>query len=135
MTSHLSPEVLAALDGAEAFVRGFDGDEIQGEVPGRILRQIAVARLPWRVPRHPGDDLVAQYLRKGGELGFVTIRQYGDSYEVAAFIPGLLVQLPGDTPKTEPEVSRWHKDQGDAAWAFNDMVLEAVEDGWEKVER
>lgn len=135
MTTKLPQLVLDAMDEAESFIRGFEDDETQGDVPGKILALIAAARLPWRdndwTPDHT-DTLLEIKLRKGEEHGFIRVRQWGEKMLVETFVPGREVCNEGDTPKTEPERTDWFTDRLGAAGCV-DMILDGLgKQGWVK---
>lgn len=84
----------------------------------------------WTKPAQPGGAVRITYLERAQELGDVRIQQYDRKYRVAAFLPGVSVFLPGDTPKTEPEVSQWCAFPDFADRAFERLVIQAAGDGW-----
>lgn len=90
------------------------GDE--PEYPGASIRTV---RMVW-----PGT----------GELGEVRLMDYGSGskkrYRVAAFCPGRVVDLPGDTPKVEPEADNWCVTLADASAWFGLYVARERADGW-----
>ena len=89
-------------------------------------------QLLWTKPAYPGDAVRMQMLRRRDEIGDVRIQDYGDSKLcVAAFLPGSPVQLPGDTPKTEPNWSRWRYTKDSADTSFDVYLAAARADGWE----
>ena len=51
-------------------------------------------------------------------------------YRVAAFCPGRVVELPGDTPKVEPEADIWCVTLDDASAWFELYVDRERRDGW-----
>jgi hypothetical protein len=91
----------------------------------------------WTEPQYPGDVIRALLLYRGGhgrpiELGDVRIQAYGaQSFRIGAFLPGVSVCNPGDTPKTEPEDWRWEPTTFAADDAFDAYVQEAYESGWQ----
>lgn len=86
----------------------------------------------WTEPKHPGDRVRNVALKRGDELGDVTIQWYEASVRVGAFLPGVTQCPPGDTPKTEPEFSCWHSiENKDAAnRSFDVYLIAAFQDGW-----
>lgn len=89
-------------------------------------------RTGWTEPKYPGDMVRRTDLDwpSTGELGVVGIQHYGKNLRVASFCPGRVVELPGDTPKTEPNCEFWtdNPEQADA-W-FDLYVKRLQEDGW-----
>lgn len=87
----------------------------------------------WTVPRYPGAAVRIVALRRGEEIGDVRIQHYGNNVRVAAFLPGRVVELPGDTPKTEPENYAWYPVPDRARRAdevFDCYLDQAKADGW-----
>lgn len=138
--SNLPQLVQDALSEAEDFIRGFEGDEMQDGLPEKILDEIAVARAPWREPRHPGDHILQQYLTKGDDIGMVTVQDYsgcckpGHELRVGSFLPGDVECPPGDTPKTWPERKEYVADKAKALPLFERYVVDAIKAGWLLVE-
>lgn len=86
----------------------------------------------WTIPEYPGASVRALHLRRGAEAGDVRIQYFRqDCYRVATFLPGVHVQLPGDSPKTEPESSQWCDDPSVADGVFNRLVSQAFAARWE----
>jgi hypothetical protein len=52
-------------------------------------------------------------------------------YRVAAFCPGRVIELPGDTPKVEPEADNWCETLDNANEWFALYVDREHRDGWE----
>lgn len=95
----------------------------------------------WKAAKYPGDSVREIRLKKGREIGDVRIQDYSETsrqkpcYRVASFLPGNLVESPGDTPKVEPEHSTWENDAGEANIRLH-MFLEAAQaDGWVRMDR
>lgn len=84
----------------------------------------------WTEPKWPGDAVRIVLLARGDEIGDVRIQQYGEHYCVATFLPGRPVCSPGDTPKTEPEESRWFTKKRTANLIFDQFERRARADGW-----
>lgn len=86
----------------------------------------------WLKPQYPGDAVRMRLFVRGDEIGDVRIQDYGqDRYRVGTFLPGMPVFLPGDTPKVEPELSRWVYSKADADAVFDTYAAKAVLcDGW-----
>lgn len=85
----------------------------------------------WKDPAYPGDAVQMQMLQRGDVLGDIRIQQYQpDQFCVATFLPGIPVQLPGDTPKTEPEESSWHTTCLAAVTMFETQLDKAHALGW-----
>lgn len=94
----------------------------------------------WREPRHPGDHILSQYLKRGegitAEVGCVTIQDYcdtmvdGKNLRVGTFLPGVVECSPGDTPKVWPEKKEYVADKAAAVVIFERYVRAAVQDGW-----
>lgn len=94
-------------------------------------------RAGWTEAKYPGDSVRVTYLEwpSTGEIGDVRIQTYvvgsdGKNFRVAGFLPGRTVELPGDTPKTEPSCEFWtdNPEQADSWFAL--YVKRAQEDGW-----
>lgn len=86
----------------------------------------------WTAPKHPGDAVrLARFVRDDGEIGDVRIQFYGPTtFRVSAFMPGVSVFLPGDTPKCEPDQHHWCSDPL-IADAFFDLYLQLYQAmGW-----
>jgi hypothetical protein len=87
-------------------------------------------------PEYPGAAICTTRLvwPGTGELGEVRLMDYGSGskrrYRVAAFCPGRTVELPGDTPKVEPEADNWCVTLADAAEWFKLYVDRERRDGW-----
>jgi hypothetical protein len=85
----------------------------------------------WTSPRYPGDGVREVCLQLGRELGMIRIQQYREgSFRVGSFLPGVCVMFPGDTPKTEPELSSWHTDKAHADAIFDEYLKTAHGRGW-----
>lgn len=82
-------------------------------------------------PKYPGDSWILVHLKKGGEIGDVRVQFYDEHFKVAAFLPGISIFNPGDSPKTEPEFSLWTTDRAEADKQFVKYVIAAFRDGWE----
>jgi hypothetical protein len=87
-------------------------------------------------PEYPGASIctVRMIWPSTGELGEVRLMDYGSGskkrYRVAAFCPGRLVELPGDTPKVEPEADNWCTTLDDAKAWLGLYVDRERRDGW-----
>jgi hypothetical protein len=91
----------------------------------------------WTEPKYPGDAVRITMLERNGpfgeEIGDVRIQHYGaGKFRVAMFVPGIVIELPGDTPKTEPEFHQWHIDKDVADEIFDEYVKCAIEGGWQE---
>lgn len=85
----------------------------------------------WTKPAFPGDAVRFMSLRRDGEIGDVRIQQYApDKNRVGTFLPGVLVELPGDSPKMEPDRSQWCNSATVADVVFNEFVRAAFEARW-----
>ncbi len=85
----------------------------------------------WGKPDYPGASVKIAYMVRGEEMGDVRIQHYGpNKYRVGSFLPGVSVCLPGDTPKTEPEVCAWFNEPNFADRAFDEHVGAAKRQGW-----
>jgi hypothetical protein len=82
---------------------------------------------------YPGAAVKITQLQQDstGDFGDVRIMDYGkDSrtrYRVAAFCPGVIVDLPGDTPKTEPENDQWCSTFTQALAVHDKFVVDRLE--------
>ena len=89
-------------------------------------------------PEYPGESIrtVRMVWPSTGELGEVRLMDYGSGskkrYRVAAFCPGRVVELPGDTPKVEPEADNWCETLADASAWFGLYVDRECRDGWKR---
>lgn len=87
-------------------------------------------------PKYPGDAIhTTRFEWPGtGELGDVRIMDYGVGsklrYRVACFCPGREVELPGDTPKVEPECDHWTNDIITALEWYKLYISREIRDGW-----
>src|SRR5665647_3076550 len=87
-------------------------------------------------PEYPGASIrtVRMVWPSTGELGEVRLMDYGSGskkrYRVACFCPGRTVELPGDTPKVEPEADNWCVTFADANAWFGLYVDRERADGW-----
>jgi hypothetical protein len=66
---------------------------------------------PKEEPPYPGAPVLLTAFERGGEHGDVRVQDYGSQagtrYHVCCFIPGVVHDLPGDTPKVAPEIDSW----------------------------
>lgn len=93
----------------------------------------------WTEPKYPGDAVRILRLKRGGELGDVRIQQYDTFFRAASFLPGVRESSPGDTRpgakgppgKTWPEKSEICHFTFSADEAFDRLVAEAYEGGWQ----
>jgi len=87
--------------------------------PGAAVRVLTLKRAI------PGED--------DFEVGDVRIQQWDDtkSVRVGTFLPGVYVQNPGDTGKTEPEQNEWCSSSYKADEVFDRYVQEAYAAGWQ----
>lgn len=79
---------------------------------------------------YPGETMRIAYFERSAEMGDVRIQVYETCFRVATFLPGIVVALPGDTPKIEPERSEWHTTRRDADQAYDRFTRDARADGW-----
>ena len=92
-------------------------------------------------PEYPGASVRTTRLvwSSTGELGEVRLMDYGSGskkrYRVAVFCPGRVVELPGDTPKVEPEADIWCGAFSDANRYFELYVDREHRDGWKKISK
>ena len=92
---------------------------------------MTLADAKWVEPRYPGDAARDAMFRRGDEFGLVKIQHYGvGSYMVAAYLPGRMECVEGDTPKTVPEKHRWCETAEGANQWFEQYVRAAACDGW-----
>lgn len=88
---------------------------------------------PFSEPKYPGDTILCQDFKRGDEYGSVRVQWYNDrSYCVGTFLPGNYVELPGDTPKVEPEKSSFRRGPGQAFAEFKRFCHRALKDDWEE---
>jgi len=83
-------------------------------------------------PEYPGIPIALIMLRKGRELGDVRIQHYGRKVKVAAFLPGICMSLPGDSPKTSPDRDEWFDvdNRVGAERTFDRFIRDARDAGW-----
>lgn len=90
--------------------------------------------------KYPGDSimtlrLILRHLPHGDELGSIRVQDYGqgmrERYKVGAFLPGVVQDLPGDSPKVWPEHEQWTNDLSLARCFFYLMAGKALVDGWD----
>lgn len=82
---------------------------------------------------YPGETVRIANFKSvdGNDLGDVRVQRYAPNlYRVAAFLPGIIIDLPGDTPKLVPERSEWSDTLDKAAMPFERFVIDAIKDGW-----
>lgn len=100
---------------------------------------VAVVSPVWTEAKYPGDAVRIELLRRGDEIGDIRIQDYNErltqAYRVAAFLPGVDVCLPGDTPKTEPDKHQWDLSKREADAHFDRFLAEAHRDGWVHYDR
>lgn len=94
----------------------------------------------WIAGAHPGATVRIIYMIRGAvgerqELGDVRVQDYGPGvgvrYRVGTFLPGIMIDNPGDTPKVEPETHTWHENALDAEDHLQRFAGEAVIAGWQ----
>lgn len=89
----------------------------------------------WTEPKYPGDTVRILPLKRGRETGDIRIQAYNArSFRVAAFLPGVDVALPGDTPKVTPERSCFRATSYAADEEFDLYVQSAYAEGWQNRE-
>lgn len=87
----------------------------------------------WAEPRYPGDTVRIMELKRGDEIGDIRIQHYGENVRVGMFLPGRIIDNPGDTPKVEPERCEWFPNNFAADAKFDDYVQRAFENGWQRI--
>jgi len=93
----------------------------------------------WMTPKNPGDTVRVLTLKRAipgeddFEVGDVRIQVYMEPQHarVGSFLPGVYVQHPGDTGKTEPEQHEWCASSWKADEVFDRYVQEAYAAGWQ----
>lgn len=89
-------------------------------------------------PPYPGAPVLLTNFENGGELGDVRVQDYGvhsrTRYHVCCFIPGVVYDFPGDTPKVTPEIDSWVHDPEEAERTFTRYCEQVREAGWKEVE-
>jgi len=84
---------------------------------------------------YPGAPVLLAAFRREDEEGDVRVQQYDDSnFRVGTFLPGVVIDLPGDTAKVEPEISQWVKTLSEAREVFDRYVQQARQAGWLRTE-
>jgi hypothetical protein len=89
--------------------------------------------IDWRKqPRYPGDTIAEVPIYRASEQGFVCVHHFETFLMVSTFVPGRMIQLPGDTPKTEPELSDTFEveDRTGAEQCFDRYLRDAQDAGW-----
>lgn len=82
-------------------------------------------------PKYPGDSIRIALLRRGTEFGDVRIQKYDSgNYRVGSFTPGHETNIPGDTPKMEPDLDLWCGSPADAMREFDHQLARAHKKGW-----
>lgn len=82
-------------------------------------------------PAYPGDAVLRADLVRDNVIGDVRVQWYGDkALRVGSFLPGVVIDLPGDTPKIEPERSEWAATREAAAREYVWQLVRALRDGW-----
>lgn len=81
-------------------------------------------------PAYPGEIVRTARFERAGKLGEVRIRQYDRCFQVAAFLPGTVISMDGDTPKIEPEFHAWVDCELEANRTFERFTSDARADGW-----
>lgn len=86
----------------------------------------------WTEPKYPGDTVRVLHLKRRDERGSIRIQQYDTFVKVGSFLPGVVEQPPGDSPKVWPEKSTMlcFGDPADAC--FDDYVQTAYAEFWER---
>jgi hypothetical protein len=85
----------------------------------------------WTEAKYPGDRVRTQPMHRDGEIGEVCIQLYENVVRVASFLPGIYLQLEGDTPKTAPEKQMHYRHADPADAMFDQYVQEAYAAGWQ----
>ncbi len=94
----------------------------------------------WSIARYPGDPvrMITFEHPETKKIGDVRIQWYGSpnhsmiNVRVGAFLPGVLIESPGDTPKTEPDLSEWANDKAIADAVFDRYCEQARTMGWKE---
>jgi hypothetical protein len=73
-------------------------------------------------------------LHRADEIGHVCIQHYGANVRVAAFLPGRVYHVPGDTPKVEPNKAEWCSSSFKADEVFDKYIQEAYACLWQNYE-
>lgn len=80
---------------------------------------------------YPGAPVLLVAMTRGEQEGDVRVQQYDDTrLRVASFLPGIVVELPGDTAKVEPEISQWVNSYEEAETVFLRYCEQARSAGW-----
>lgn len=81
---------------------------------------------------YPGAPVLLKSLKRDGVEGDVRVQKYDEThFRVASFLPGVVVELPGDTAKIEPEKSQWvYGSIEEAQEFFVRFIQEAEALGW-----
>lgn len=91
-------------------------------------------------PLYPGAAVLLTRFVRGDEVGDVRVQDYGSSnvgdhnYRIGTFLPGVVEESPGDTPKVWPEVHQWVGTWDAASDVFVRYVEAAKAAGWLEVE-
>lgn len=90
----------------------------------------------WTPAKYPGDSVRQQLLIRGDECGDIRIQEIrADCWRVASFLPGFTIELPGDTPKMNPELDAWYYVSFRANECFDLYLAQALADGWQIYDR
>lgn len=105
------------------------------DVAAKVIELRAVAAPPddpWTLPKYPGDTVREYRLLRADEPGSVVIQQWAvDRFFVGAFLPGYVIAVPGDTPKTNANYGEMVTgSRDDAAAIYAAYVKRALGAGW-----
>lgn len=88
---------------------------------------------------YPGAPVLLTNLARREEVGDVRVQDFGKSnkagyqFKVCSFLPGVVEESPGDTPKVWPEVHQYTGDFNEATAIFLRYVEQARAAGWKEV--
>lgn len=86
----------------------------------------------WTDARYPGDTVRILALKRGDEFGSIRIQHMGEFVRVGSFLPGVIEEPPGDSPKVWPEKSTTCDNNFLADNQFDEYVQEAYAALWQR---
>jgi hypothetical protein len=82
---------------------------------------------------YPGAPVLLICFARGEQTGQVKVQEYDAAqFRVGQFLPGVFEDLPGDSPKVQPEVHQWTSTIEEATTVFERYLESARAAGWEE---
>lgn len=87
---------------------------------------------------YPGAPVLLTSFARCGEYGDVRVQDFGKAnkagseFKVCSFLPGIVEETPGDTPKVWPEIHQYTGDFNEATAIFLRYCEQARAAGWEQ---